>query len=329
MTEPGPTARNSDITEARLSEQASRDQGERHALVARASSEGIYDWNVVTNQLYTSPRLRELLGLGESDPANIDWNRRIHPDDFDRYRQALIAHFKRQLPKLRSEYRVRVRSGEYRWFLDSGLAVRDDAGRCTRLVGAISDITERKNAEDALRESEERYALAMKAVNEAVYDWRIDRDEIYYSPNIHLQLRILGRRAAYARRLATADPPGRCRPIQGCDARAFQGPDAAFRVYVSLSRAGWKLAMGQAARHRAARYGRPRVSHDRCHGRHHRRETNRAGAGTGANATERGDRSYIGRVCLVQCRRPVGPLQHSISRVLRRSRRRHRAGHAL
>jgi PAS domain S-box-containing protein len=188
MTERGPTARNTGITEARLSEQAFRDQGERHALVAQASSEGIYDWNVVTNQLYTSPRLRELIGLGESDPANIDWNRRIHADDFDRYRQALVAHFKRQSPRLRCEYRFQIKSGEYRWFLDSGLAVRDDAGRCTRLVGAISDITERKNAEDALRESEERYALAMNAVNEAVYDWRIDRNEIYYSPNIHLQL---------------------------------------------------------------------------------------------------------------------------------------------
>jgi PAS domain S-box-containing protein len=188
MAEPGPTARNIDIAEARPSEQASPEQAERHALAAQASSEGIYDWNVLKNRLYTSPRLRELIGLAESDPANIDWNRRIHPDDFDRYRQALIAHFKRQSPRLRCEYRVRVRSGEYRWFLDSGLAVRDGAGRCTRLVGAISDITERKNAEDALRESEDRYALAMTAVNEAVYDWRVDRDEIYYSPNIHLQL---------------------------------------------------------------------------------------------------------------------------------------------
>ena len=103
MTERAPTARNTGITEARLSEQAFRDQGERHALVAQASSEGIYDWNVVTNQLYTSPRLRELIGLGESDPANIDWNRRIHADDFERYRQALVAHFKRQSPRLRCE----------------------------------------------------------------------------------------------------------------------------------------------------------------------------------------------------------------------------------
>ncbi len=176
------------IIEARSVDQSWRDQQERYALVAQASAEGFYDWNVATNQLYTSPRLRQLLGMAETDTANIDWNQRIHPEDFDRYRQALIAHFKQQSPRLRCEYRVRVRPGQYRWFLDSGLAVRDDAGRCTRLVGAISDITERKDAETALRESEERYALAMTAVNEAVYDWRIDRDEIYYSPNIHLQL---------------------------------------------------------------------------------------------------------------------------------------------
>jgi PAS domain S-box-containing protein len=192
MTEPSPTAREVEIAEARHTERALHDREERYTLIARASAEGIYDWNVVTNQLYTSARLCELIGIAETDAANIDWNRRIHPDDFNHYRQALVAHFKRQSPRLRCEYRVQVRSGEYRWFLDSGLAVRDENGRCVRLVGAISDITERKNAEDALRESEERYALAMDAVNEAVYDWRIEQDEIYYSPNIHLQLGFSG-----------------------------------------------------------------------------------------------------------------------------------------
>jgi adenylate cyclase len=188
MTESGSATRSTQSTKAARIEQGLIDQEERYALVAQASAEGVYDWNVVSNQLYTSSRLRELIGITETDAANIDWNQRIHPDDFDRYRQALIAHFKGQAPRLRCEYRVRCRSGEYRWFLDSGLAVRDESGRCTRLVGAISDITERKNAEDALRESEERYALAMTAVNEAIYDWRIDRGEIYFSPNIHLQL---------------------------------------------------------------------------------------------------------------------------------------------
>jgi PAS domain S-box-containing protein len=192
MTGPNRNAREAEITEARQAQQALGDREERYALVARASAEGIYDWNVVTNQLYTSARLCELIGIAETDAANIDWNRRIHPDDFQHYRQALVAHFKRQSPRLRCEYRVQVRSGEYRWFLDSGLAVRDETGRCVRLVGAISDITERKNAEDALRESEERYELAMDAINEAVYDWRIDRDEIYYSPNIHSQLGFSG-----------------------------------------------------------------------------------------------------------------------------------------
>jgi PAS domain S-box-containing protein len=192
VTEPNRTTRDAEITEAQHAEQALRDREERYALAARAMAEGVYDWNVVTNQLYMSSRLCELIGIAETDAANIDWNRRIHPEDFQHYRQALVVHFKRLSPRLRCEYRVQVTSGEYRWFLDSGLAVRDEAGRCIRLVGAISDITEQKNAEDALRGSEERYALAMDAVNEAVYDWRIDREEIYYSPNIHFQLGFSG-----------------------------------------------------------------------------------------------------------------------------------------
>ena len=169
----------SDISESRRAELALRESETRQALVTQAATEGIYDWSITTGQLYTSPRLRELVGLGGSE--NIDWTRRVHPNDFVRYRRALIAHFKEETPGLQCEYRVRVKSGEYRWFLDHGVAVRDENGRATRLVGAIRDITDRKHADEALRASEERYALAMQAINESIYEWNIDSGELYFS----------------------------------------------------------------------------------------------------------------------------------------------------
>jgi adenylate cyclase len=175
----GLVASYSDISEARRAELALRESETRQALVTQAATEGIYDWSITTGQLYTSPRLRELVGLGGSE--NIDWTRRVHPNDFVRYRRALIAHFKEQTPGLQCEYRVRVKSGEYRWFLDHGVAVRDENGRATRLVGAIRDITDRKHADEALRASEERYALAMQAINESIYEWNIDSGELYFS----------------------------------------------------------------------------------------------------------------------------------------------------
>ena len=87
----------------------------------------------------------------------------------ERYRQALVDHFKRRTRLHECEYRLRDRAGKYQWVLDHGIAVRNADGRAVRLVGAVSDITARKAAEQALRESEERYALAMRAINEGVY----------------------------------------------------------------------------------------------------------------------------------------------------------------
>jgi PAS domain S-box-containing protein len=84
--------------------------------------------------------------------------------------------------------------GTYRWVEDHGLPVRNKVGRAIRLVGAISDISHRQQTEQALRDSEQRYALAMQAVNEGIYDWNIKSGDIYYSPRFQevlgLSLRI-------------------------------------------------------------------------------------------------------------------------------------------
>ena len=87
--------------------------------------------------------------------------------------------------RLECEYRLRIKSDEYRWFQDYGIGIRDDFGRVVRLLGAIRDIHERKKTEEALRLSEERYALAMEAVNESVFDWDLERQEVTYSTRFH------------------------------------------------------------------------------------------------------------------------------------------------
>jgi PAS domain S-box-containing protein len=153
-------------------------------LVSEAVAEGIYDWNIKLNSLFVSPRLMEIFGFEGSGLTSEDWNQRLHPGDTKNYRTALRDCFKQKTLKLECQYRIKAADGNYRWVEDHGLPIRDEAGWVIRLVGAVSDISRRRQTEQALRDSEQRYALAMQAVNEGVYDWNIATGEMYYSPRV-------------------------------------------------------------------------------------------------------------------------------------------------
>src|SRR5262245_21474032 len=133
-----------DITGLRQTEQALKQSEERYALATRAATEGIYEWDVETGALFISDRARELFGLAAGALKNTDWNARIHPDDFASYRSAIVEHFRGRTPGVECEYRARDAGGQYRWVLDRGQALRRADGRAIRLIGAETDITQRK-----------------------------------------------------------------------------------------------------------------------------------------------------------------------------------------
>jgi PAS domain S-box-containing protein len=128
-------------------------QGKRGALQPRdaAATEGIYEYELKTGELYLSDRAREVWGFSSGRLRNKDWISHIHPEDFAAYRQAVIDHFKGVTPHLEHEMRARDASGEYRWVQDRGIGERDETGRVTRLVGVTTDITQRKRSEQRLR----------------------------------------------------------------------------------------------------------------------------------------------------------------------------------
>jgi len=150
-----------DITERK---QAARQLGESEArfeVAMQASQDGLWEWNILTDEVYFTPRWYEILGYSREDqslpaPTFKLWEERIHPDDHERVMSVLVSHLeKRTLYSV--EYRHRHRSGEYRWQHARGLAIFDENGKPTKMVGTISDITERKQANQALQKSEESY----------------------------------------------------------------------------------------------------------------------------------------------------------------------------
>ncbi|MBD1913973.1 MULTISPECIES: PAS domain S-box protein [unclassified Leptolyngbya] len=156
-----------EIAQRKLIEQDLRESEERWQLALRGNNDGIWDWNVQTNDVFFSSRWKEMLGFADHEIANhIDeWSKRVHPDDLGWVTQAIQDHFAKKTPFYITEHRVLCKDGSYKWILDRGQALWDDAGRVVRMTGSHTDITEQKQTEVGLRESEERYRRLIQNLN--------------------------------------------------------------------------------------------------------------------------------------------------------------------
>jgi PAS domain S-box-containing protein len=148
-----------DITERKRAEAALLGSENRFRMALEAAKDGLWEWNIVTNEEFFSPRWCEIVGYAADDPAlprTYDaWAERIHPEDAARVMRALTDHLERGT-HFEVEYRHRHRSGEYRWQSSRGVTQRDASGKPVKMTGCISDITARKQAEA------EREALAAR-----------------------------------------------------------------------------------------------------------------------------------------------------------------------
>jgi PAS domain S-box-containing protein len=152
-----------DMTERKQAEEALRASEERWHLAVRGSSDGIWDWNIQSGDIFFSSRWKAMRGFADHDLGNhIDeWRSRIHPDDLDRVLHSIDAYLAKQAQEFCEEYRVQRKDGSYMWILGRGVALWDEDGTPIRMVGSESDISERKRSEEALRQSEARFAAFM------------------------------------------------------------------------------------------------------------------------------------------------------------------------
>jgi diguanylate cyclase (GGDEF)-like protein/PAS domain S-box-containing protein len=123
-----------------------KESEERYSLATQGANDGLWDWDIVTRQVYFSPRWKSMLGYRENQigARPEDWLERIHPEDKVKVKKKLAEHFSGLSPHFESEYRIQDAAGAYRWMLCRGLALRDGKGRPNRMAGSQTDITDRK-----------------------------------------------------------------------------------------------------------------------------------------------------------------------------------------
>ncbi len=149
---------NREIGQRMRAEEALRESEERFDRAIKSSNVGFWERDLETNQQWWSPKTFQMIGYeeGEIEPNTDKFEDFIHPNDREAVFEAVSLQLEKRLP-LSMEFRMRTKSGGYRWFLSEGQAFRDNSGKPLRLAGSAQDITERKKAEEALKESEEQF----------------------------------------------------------------------------------------------------------------------------------------------------------------------------
>jgi PAS domain S-box-containing protein len=151
------------LCERELAQEALRLSEERLLLALEASGDGLWDWNIQTNELYLSPQWLGMLGfdVGELPSHFSTWEKLVHPEDLPYMLEKLNAHLQDATIPYQLDYRVKTKGGEYRWIANYGKAVvRDEAGNPLRMTGTHRDISEAKKAEAELRQANEQLAIS-------------------------------------------------------------------------------------------------------------------------------------------------------------------------
>ena len=128
-----------------------KESQERYSLAVKGSSAGLWDWNILTDEVYYSPRFKEMIGYSDKEMPDIfeAWSSKLHPQDQERVLAAVENHINNRLP-YDIEYRLLTKQGNYRWFNARGQAIWNESGQAVRMAGSIADISGSKRREEIL-----------------------------------------------------------------------------------------------------------------------------------------------------------------------------------
>jgi PAS domain S-box-containing protein len=170
-----------DITERRLAQEELRESEERFRLAAQAGKMFAYAWDATTDEIVWSPESSQILGIDEAKPTTGQQVlATVNPADRERFTIA-VAKLSPEKPYFEISYRMTRPNRTVVWLEGNSQAHFDEQGRMSRIVGMVTDITDRKRTEEALRESEERLRLAVQAGRMYVFEWDAVTDTIVRS----------------------------------------------------------------------------------------------------------------------------------------------------
>lgn len=128
---------------------------ERLNFALEGVGDGLWDWNLKTNEVFFSKRWKEILGFKEDEIAHFfdEWVNRVHPEDLEHTNAEIMAYIEGKSDDFINEHRIKCKDGSYKWILARGVIVsRESNGSPARMVGSYHDITERKQSQIKLKE---------------------------------------------------------------------------------------------------------------------------------------------------------------------------------
>lgn len=235
------------ITERKKAEEALEQSNKRYELVAKSTSDMIWDWDLLTGKVYRSKEGWEEIFKENGDKekgTEEDWESKIHPDDRKRVNQIKQEVFHSQDRNFfEIECRVLRSDGTYVHIHDKGYIIRNKEGKAIRLVGASSDITEKKLAEEELRSSEERYRHLFNNNPESIFIWDADNYKILEVNDTAVQE--YGYQREEFVQLTTLDlrPPHEVERFKAFAKQMTQEPAKSSGIWRHLNKAGEEMFM--------------------------------------------------------------------------------------
>ncbi|MEG4073755.1 PAS domain S-box protein [Microcoleus sp. Pol14C2] len=170
------------IDRANQTKEALRESEERWQLACAGNNDGIWDRNLQTNCSVLSDRFLEILERGAEEVKNFSqYLSYIHPDDLEIMQSNWQQHLNRETSHYCCEYRILCGDGRYKWVLARARAIWDESGNPVRAVGSLTDISDRKQTEIALKQSEERLSVAIEGSGMATWDLDVRTNRVIWS----------------------------------------------------------------------------------------------------------------------------------------------------